>query len=176
MVSRRPQMRRLRGREVGCAVCGAEATIKTPSPVEGPSHDGCMATTIDQNPDLPPLPPSCHASATDYASARASGDFLLLDVRSELQFDLCHLPEALSVPLASLKESMAVVEAAAAEKDGIYCICRRGIDSQVAARLLHKEVQEGNFGAGKIKAEQIRHVKGGLLAWGASVDDSFPSF
>jgi adenylyltransferase/sulfurtransferase len=157
-------------------VCGAEATIKTPSPVEGPSHDGCMAITTDQNPDLPQLPPSCHASATDYASARASGDYLLLDVRSELQFDMCHLPGAISVPLASLNERMAAVEAAAVEKDGIYCVCRRGIDSEVAARLLHKGVREGTFGAGKIKVEQIRHVKGGLLAWGASVDDSFPSF
>lgn len=157
-------------------MCGADASIHSLSPVHGPSHDGCSVPTADPHPELPPLPPSCHASATEYASARASGDYLLLDVRSPLQFELCHLPEALSIPLASLPASMRLLGEAAAGKDGIFCICRRGVDSQVAARILIQGLEHGSFGDGSFGAGHVKHVSGGLLAWAASVDDAFPSF
>jgi adenylyltransferase and sulfurtransferase len=86
---------------------------------------------------------------------------LLLDVREPIQYDLCHLPGSVNVPLRQLPNRLAEVlelAAAAAAAAGaartndelgsahddnstgtaliIYCVCRRGIASTSAAALL----------------------------------------
>jgi adenylyltransferase/sulfurtransferase len=48
----------------------------------------------------------------------------------------------------------------------IYCVCRRGNDSQLAVQLLRDWFPLAN----------VWDVKGGLLAWTAEVDPKFPVY
>jgi adenylyltransferase and sulfurtransferase len=90
---------------------------------------------------------------------------LLLDVREAVQYDLCHLPGSVNVPLRQLSRRLAEVlelaaKPAAAEsrtKDdrakvhtndvvlNIYCLCRRGIASTSAASLLSEWVESSTL-------------------------------
>jgi adenylyltransferase and sulfurtransferase len=96
----------------------------------------------------------------------AAHPHLLLDVREAIQYDLCHLPGSVNVPLRHLSKRLDEVlelaaKSAAAEsrkndEDGrakdntndvlnIYCLCRRGIASTSAASLLAEFVESSTW-------------------------------
>ena len=89
---------------------------------------------------------------------------LILDVRSAAQFAICALPGSRNIPLAELASRMDEVRGVEAER--ICVICRRGIDSVRAARLL--------LDAGCTAA--VQHVEGGLTEWSRVVDPGFAMY
>jgi adenylyltransferase/sulfurtransferase len=93
---------------------------------------------------------------------------VLLDVRVARQFELCSLKGAFNIELASLEDNVAqIVELSDRGSKSIYCVCRRGIASAEATRIL-SEILPSHY--------SVFNIKGGLNAWVIDVDPSFPMY
>ena len=174
-----PRLRvlQLAGKKEGCALCGLKPTIQSLDDAERWADEAGLAGGEG---GVCPLEGGCGgegARATteqlailwaERGAAHHPGP-LLIDVRSNLQRDLC-LPcglgcKSVHLPLAVLQAAMekagvAGVRAALSHACGtsfellatrpLLCICRRGMDSSEAARLLLKCGAEGaaNVGGG----------------------------
>jgi adenylyltransferase/sulfurtransferase len=102
---------------------------------------------------------------------------VLIDVRPPEQFDICHIPGAVSAPyknfgahLDAIEQRVAAVARAAgatqpAAPPALYVVCRRGNDSQRAVAALRE--------AGLAHAVD---VVGGVEAWAREVDPGFPLY
>ncbi|EQC35996.1 hypothetical protein SDRG_06736 [Saprolegnia diclina VS20] len=139
-----------------CAVCGESPTILS-------AHDS--AATSARTCALPSsLSPDHIMSVEDLAAAlrRASSpaDYCLLDVREPVQFAICHLRDAVNIPLKALPAHLSQVPAS----KPVYVLCRRGVDSVDAALLLLQSTT------------RVWHIEGGLDAWAARVDPAFPMY
>jgi molybdopterin/thiamine biosynthesis adenylyltransferase/rhodanese-related sulfurtransferase len=116
----------------------------------------------------------CTSSAAGHPP---SPPHILLDVRAPVQFAICSLPHAVNVPLNDLPERMEEVRslcgiargAPNAGADGdtlpIYVICRRGLDSAIALRML--------LASG---LDSAMHIEGGLAEWSRTVDPALPAY
>jgi rhodanese-related sulfurtransferase len=170
-------------RRVDCPLCGDHATIQTMedsqrdlaatrgpgSSLASPSNNGMDSTKIDDT------NVTCH----EYARIRKLGQpHVLLDVRVEEQFAMCSLSGAVNVPLARVPHELERITALA-EQNPIYCICRRGVASTQAVTLLHELLPvhgNGSDDSNSSTAPPIRNILGGLTAWQAQVDSSFPKY
>jgi adenylyltransferase and sulfurtransferase len=93
---------------------------------------------------------------------------VLLDVRVQEQFDICHLPGAMNIPLSSLSQRFKEVVNVSSSGLPVYCICRRGIASVMATNMILQ--------ADHPSMVPIHNVAGGLDAWRAQIDESFPQY
>ena len=85
---------KLRQRQVDCLVCGANPSIA--SLVDYQAFCGCGAT--DKVPSLSLLSSSDRVSCQEYHSVVTSRTkHLLIDVRSTVEFAICHLDNAISI-------------------------------------------------------------------------------
>ena len=92
----------------------------------------------------------------------APSNHILLDVRVANQFDICSLPGAINIPLNNLASRMTDLRN---DAETIYIICRRGIASVTATKLLLK----AGF-------NNVRNINGGLDKWSQDVDPSLPMY
>lgn len=92
---------------------------------------------------------------------------LLLDVRPKHQFEMCHLPGSLNIPLEQLDNELGSLEQKLAKNTEVVVICRRGNDSQLAVEKLRQAWSE---------TVKVRDVRGGLEAWARTVDPDFPTY
>ena len=95
---------------------------------------------------------------------------ILLDVRAKQQFELCSLDGAINIPLALLDSELDRVEELSNGEIPVYCICRRGVFSVSAAKLL----QDASKSRPRIYS--IKNIDGGLDAWREKIDKSFPKY
>ena len=86
---------------------------------------------------------------------------VLLDVRAPHQFAICSLPHALNIPLENLSNRMNELR----DKGDIYVMCRRGIASVKATKMLLMN----NF-------TNVKNIDGGLDAWSIEVDTTLPMY
>lgn len=97
---------------------------------------------------------------------------ILIDVRPELHTSVSKLAHAIAIPLAQLEKpaNIELVKDALAQKETneIIVMCRKGIASQSAVRIL-QDIFEGNE-----KSLMIKDVKGGMTAWSNTIDPSVP--
>ena len=140
---------RLRHRRADCAVCGDDAVARRAASgglvlqqepqTRGPT-DACAATHAEG------LPEAHRASCSSYVEAR-SPNTVLIDVRDATQFAICHLPEAVNIPLSSLEQQLEQVEDAClqASAQEVFVICRRGIFSHEATKKLLDRCAQGFF-------------------------------
>lgn len=112
-------------------------------------------------------------SVDQYRSIVKSGEaHLLLDVRPKAHSDVSRFANALQIPLIVLMkepdESRALIGAELTKKatNKIYIVCRRGIASQRAAKIV-KELFEDEH---KIV---IMDIVGGMTAWAKQVDPTY---
>ena len=89
---------------------------------------------------------------------------VLVDVRVPEQFDLCALDGAVNIRLREIVERIEEVEELSNGTVPVYCICRRGVASIDATRLL------GELRADHPKIHSVTNVKGGLDEWRRTVD------
>jgi len=91
---------------------------------------------------------------------------ILLDVREEVQFNICALPNAWNIPLDNLEKRIDDVRAQSQDNlVPVYVVCRRGWDSQTAVEML---CEKG--------LKNIYHIEGGLVSWTAHIDPTFPTY
>lgn len=98
-----------------------------------------------------------------------------------MEVDLCRLPHSLHIPLKYLErrnaESLKLLGEAIREgKQGtqegasllIYVICKLGNDSQKAVKILQSWTD--------LDSLTVPVVVGGLMAWAAKIDGTFPQY
>ena len=93
------------------------------------------------------------------------GSFQIIDVRPANHFELASIDGSRNIPLNSLSRAIQDGTLSVSPQDTIVVVCRQGNDSRIAVRHLRS--------AGFCDA---RDLIGGLKAWNAKVDHSFPFF
>jgi adenylyltransferase/sulfurtransferase len=161
-----------------CPVCGTNPTIRTmeesyraSQQARGPTCGGRNATAT--------VPPGLNISACDYAKLRQqSTKHILLDVRVKEQFELCHLPGSVNVPLSILPESMDKIAALSNGTKPVYCLCRRGNASATATQIISDAMNVNSIDTATTAASihSVMNISGGLDAWRIQVDPSFPRY
>jgi adenylyltransferase/sulfurtransferase len=157
-------------KRANCPACGTDPSICSMADsmeslltAAGPQHDAFQ---------FPPfLADELNVTCLEYGRIRREGKpHILLDVRVVQQYDLCHLPESVNVPLDLLTGELDRIEELSAGELPVFCVCRRGVASVEATRMLH----EARLSRPRIHS--IRNVAGGLSAWRETVDPSFPKY
>ena len=165
-------------KQPNCPVCGENPTIRTMEDSDkdlesarGPATCGMYTPS--------PLEKEYQISCIGYHNIRKEQQpHILLDVRVEEQYNLCSLENSINIPLASLPNNLDRVEKLS---DGwfkpIYCMCRRGVLSVEATKLLNDHIrqrkQEKTDDGSILPA---RNINGGLEAWRSQVDELFPKY
>jgi rhodanese-related sulfurtransferase len=85
-----------------------------------------------------------------------SSSTLLLDVRTKVEYQECHIPHAMNIPLNSLADSLEILSS----YKYIYVHCRSGKRSAKACSMMSN-----------IPVESY-NIKGGILAW---KEEKFPT-
>ena len=136
-------------RRADCAVCGDHPTITAPTDAVE-SCDSAMLAHVHR----------LKATALrDLLASDTSADFALIDVREPHEFNAGHLPGARNIPLADLERRL---EELGGGSTAVF-LCRSGRRSLMACTLA---VRRG--------LDAPAHLEGGLLAWAAEVDPTFP--
>uniref|UniRef100_A0A8C9B0P1 Rhodanese domain-containing protein n=2 Tax=Phocoena sinus TaxID=42100 RepID=A0A8C9B0P1_PHOSS len=169
---------RLRRRRPDCAACGERPTVTDLQDYES----FCGSSATDKCRCLQLLSPEERISVVYYKRLLDSGSpHVLLDVRPPVELDLCRLPHSLHIPLKHLErrnaESLKLLGEAIREgKQGtqegaslpIYVICKLVNDSQKAVKILQSWTD--------LDSLTVRDVVGGLMAWAAKIDGTFPQY
>lgn len=93
---------------------------------------------------------------------QAGDDFQLIDVREPEEYDYCHLPGSLLLPLGEVPRRAAEIRAAGT----VVLICHHGVRSAQALGYLRQRLGRTN----------ALNLRGGVAAWAARVDPSFPRY
>jgi len=159
-----------------CSVCSPDATIKTMSDserslenVRGPS--GACAL-LPATGGMLPTTAGWNVSCAEYDDVRKSGSpHVLLDVRVARQFEMCSLDGSVNLPLEQLESQLETVGLMSGGELPIYCLCRRGIASAEATRIIQKSIEDdGNA------VHSVYNIQGGLNSWVETVDSEFPRY
>ena len=110
-------------------------------------------------------------------TSRNRETYILLDVRSRLEFNICALPGALNIPASELKGRLDEIRKLRKimnndlSSDGcsdvvpIFVLCRRGVSSVRATHLL----ADAGF-------QFVMNIDGGLTSWVKDVNPDFPMY
>jgi rhodanese-related sulfurtransferase len=93
---------------------------------------------------------------------QAGDDLQLIDVRQPEEFDYCHLPGSVLLPLDEVPRRADEIRA-----DGpVVLICHHGVRSAQALGYLRHRLGRTN----------LLNLRGGVAAWAAQVDPAFPRY
>ncbi|KAM3955216.1 adenylyltransferase and sulfurtransferase MOCS3-like [Aphomia sociella] len=95
---------------------------------------------------------------------------LLVDVRSEPEFKMCRIDGAVNCPIDNMcgQRFEQLLEQIRRTNQVIF-ICRRGNDSQIAAKKVLEAIEDEHRG-------KILDLSGGLHSWSERVDGDFPIY
>lgn len=160
---------KLRGSSSSCEVC-SETPIITRL-IDYEQFCGAAATDKDKSKTL--LEVNERITVEEYKSIIDSKScHVLIDVRIPVELEICALPNSINIPLKQISrpECIAIIE----EKleslgtNKVFCLCRRGNDSQLAVHQLRSALSHQNY--------EIKDIIGGLTAWAHKIDTSVPIY
>ncbi|NXG18759.1 MOCS3 sulfurtransferase, partial [Grallaria varia] len=171
---------KLRPRRPDCAVCGDSPTVTCLQDYEA----FCGSSATDKCRAVQLLPGQDRVSVQQYkALLEQRVPHVLLDVRPQVEVDICRLEHAVHIPLSKLQDrdtqhlqhlDKRIREERQRTSDQtslpLYVICKLGNDSQKAVKIL-QELPAEEFGPVLVK-----DIKGGLMAWAAKIDPMFPQY
>ncbi|KAJ2721977.1 hypothetical protein GGI07_003627 [Coemansia sp. Benny D115] len=158
---------KLRGRKPTCAVCGDQ-----PSVTELVDYVAfCGSGPNDNAPDWKVLKdPNQRITCTEYSRILSDDKrkHLLLDVRDEVQFEICSLPNSINIPMDQFEQRKEELEDTIKQLDGapVYTLCRRGNLSQLAVQYIRD----------KLGYHECYDIAKGLVGWQDEVDPEFPAY
>ena len=163
-----------------CAVCGPDATIQSMDEsmgasraARGPADFRLFRAQSDNEIDAANLPLDLCVSCSAFDTVRRSAEqHVLLDVRVERQFAMVSLRGSVNIPLERLHDQLSDVERLSDGRKVVYCVCRRGIASARATRIIADAIDSGHYPG----IRSVRNISGGLAAWAKEVDTSFPLY
>ncbi|XP_043551488.1 adenylyltransferase and sulfurtransferase MOCS3 isoform X2 [Chiloscyllium plagiosum] len=172
---------KLRSKQPTCAVCGDNPTVKDLIDYE----KFCGSAATDQCRTLHLLTGEQRITVQEYKQLLDQGvPHILVDVRPQVEVDICKLPHSIYFPLAKLEEKNteymkllqnriitsrkeAVDETAAFP---VYVICKQGNDSQKAVKILQEILDN------ELSSLSVKDIQGGLMAWACKIDPTFPQY
>lgn len=162
---------RLRGKRSDCQICSDTPTIDKLIDYE----QFCGQRASDKDTRLELLTSDQRTSVQEYYSLFCDKQpHLLIDVRSEHEFKICKLEQSINIPIKSFmgsnlgNEADNFVSRARGENVPVFVVCRRGNDSQLAAKKLQEHLHENGI--------IVKDIIGGLHAWAAKIDPEFPVY
>lgn len=171
---------KLRPKQANCAVCGENPSVT--KLVDYEAFCGSAATDKCQKLNL--LSGDQRITVKEYKMVLDSADpHILLDVRPDIEVDICHLPFSLNIPLSSLEErksdqilllrdriSQLKQQMADDHRPPVFVICKLGNFSQKAVQILEQ------MSGSEVDCITVKDICGGLMAWASKVDPSFPQY
>ncbi|NXD04145.1 MOCS3 sulfurtransferase, partial [Certhia familiaris] len=171
---------KLRPKKADCAVCGDSPSVTCLQDYEA----FCGSSATDKCRALQLLPGEDRISVRQYKELLDGRvPHVLLDVRPQVEVDICRLEHALHIPLSKLQEkheeSLLHLQQRINEEKRraddqtalpVYVVCKLGNDSQKAVKIL-QELPAKEFGSVIAK-----DIKGGLMAWATKIDSTFPQY
>lgn len=134
-----------------CPLCGENRTID--APIDYDAFCGVAAT---------PQETAVEISVTDLKKRLDQGDpLVLVDVRETHEYQICHLENAVLMPLSDFASHMSGLDSA----NEIVLYCHHGVRSRNALEFLRT--------AGFSK---LRNMRGGIDAWARQVDPKMPRY
>ena len=97
-----------------------------------------------------------------HARLQSGEDWQLVDVREDMEFDYCHLPGSLLLPLDELPRRAAEIRT----EGPVVVICHHGVRSARALGYLRQRLGRTN----------VLNLRGGVAAWAEQVDPTFPQY
>lgn len=86
---------------------------------------------------------------------------LLLDVREPSEYQICHIPGAVLMPMQTIPGDMNTLD----PEQEIICICHHGGRSMQVAAFLERQ----GF-------EHVTNLSGGVHAWAKEIDSTMPTY
>ena len=167
----------MRGVRENCQAC-TDTTNKMA--VKDCDYDAFCGLSCPVN--ILPLDERMEPKAYSDVSSTSGPTPILVDVRENTQYNMCHIPRSINVPWSMIREDPAEAfqsinqkiqhEESRQNPGEIYFICRFGNDSQLAARRF-REQQQKDLGLNFTCKGDIR---GGLKAWREQIDPEFPDY
>mmetsp|Transcript_28572 Transcript_28572/g.60304 ORF Transcript_28572/g.60304 Transcript_28572/m.60304 type:complete len:644 (+) Transcript_28572:98-2029(+) len=155
-----------------CAVCSQQATINTMEDSQK-SLENVRGPSVCAMPAPGDLSEEQNISCIKYNEVRRNGKpHVLLDVRVPRQYDMCSLDGSINLPLDQLETKLEMVAKLSKGELPVYCLCRRGIASAEATRIIQKSIENGGLD-GK---HSVYNIAGGLNSWVKTVDSEFPQY
>lgn len=166
---------KLRGKNKSCEVCGASPTITELIDYE----QFCGSPANDKVRHLNLLEKDERISPAELKNWQQNNvPHVVVDVRSDNEFEMCSIPDAVNIPLAEmdknenleqLKDIIQNKREKSCDVVNVCVVCRRGNDSQLGVRQLKKLLDD-------ISLVSIQDLRGGLHGWAFGVDPSFPVY
>ncbi|XP_013140451.1 PREDICTED: adenylyltransferase and sulfurtransferase MOCS3 isoform X2 [Papilio polytes] len=159
---------KLRSRNLSCPVCSENPEITKLIDYEV----FCKSQAKEKDVDLQILTPECRISAQKLKELLESSDkrHLLIDVRNEEEFNMCRIDGAVNYPIEQLHGTkVEEIKKMVHENSQVTFICRRGNDSQIAAKMVLDHINEDH-------KEKIKDLIGGLHSWSENIDHEFPVY
>lgn len=162
---------RLRGKQESCAICSPQPTITALIDYE----QFCGMKASDKDTKLAILPAEQRITVEELQQIRDNKlKHLLIDVRTENEFEICQLEMTENWPIKLFADrnerKTNLLDRIKRERVPVYVICRRGNDSQIAAKRLITDLLKENCDV------SVKDVVGGLHAWTRQIDDQFPIY
>ena len=131
----------------------------------------CGSAAHDQAGGVEVLAREERVTAQELQEVRRQGlEHLVVDVRLEVEQEMCRLEGSVALPLAALQaggQQVRELLQPQGKNVDLFLICRRGNDSQEGVRAVRRLLGE---------EVRVRDVVGGLHAWAGSVDRNFPLY
>ena len=93
---------------------------------------------------------------------QAGDDLKLVDVREPEEYEYCHLPGSLLLPLDEVPRRAHEIRT----EGPVVLICHHGVRSSHALAYLRQHLGRSN----------VLNLRGGVAAWAAQVDPDFPTY
>lgn len=148
----------LRPKRKDCGVCSEQPTITKLINYE----QFCGMKANDKDSGVQLLTENDRITVETYKSLTIK--HLLVDVRTPMEFRICKLENSVNIPIKKLMNGIGLEEVN--EFSEVFCVCRRGNDSQLAVDFLKHKFPKTTF----------KDIIGGLHAWHYKIDKDFPIY
>ncbi|XP_054268273.1 adenylyltransferase and sulfurtransferase MOCS3 [Macrosteles quadrilineatus] len=158
---------KLRQKREDCAVCGKNPSIHQLVDYE----QFCGAKANDKEWSLSILSDEERILPQELHNVMQSKPYIVVDVRQPLEYEMCHIPNSVNIPLPTITRNVTLIKALtepAGDSVLVCMVCRRGNDSQLAVRDLKAVLDTSSI--------ILKDLKGGLHAWSTDVDPNFPIY
>jgi molybdopterin/thiamine biosynthesis adenylyltransferase/rhodanese-related sulfurtransferase len=100
-------------------------------------------------------------AATVASMIEKEADFVLLDVREPVEWEICSLPNSVRIPKGEVRERLEEIDTT---KD-VIVYCRSGVNSGTIANFLRD-----------VGFDRVWNLRGGIFAWANEIDPTMPVY
>ncbi|MEM1948752.1 MAG: molybdopterin-synthase adenylyltransferase MoeB [Candidatus Caldarchaeum sp.] len=137
-------------KDPNCKLCGQNPTIR-----ELIDYEAFCGVSPSQDTGMHITPEELHGKL------QKGEKIFLLDVREPVEYEICHLENAVLIPLSKLPEKVNQLSLT----DEIVVYCHTGVRSSMAVKLLRD-----------LGFRRVRNLAGGIDAWAERIDPEMPRY